>query len=101
MGSYYSDSIGDKFLVELEDDIRIKVIIGDFKADIHTDGTNRCINVYDSNGNFISHNVIEFIVDMSALDKTAKSWGDISAIEGFDGNIVAIYKIEESAYEEE
>jgi len=101
IGSYYSDSIGDKFLVEFEDGTRIKIIIGDFKADIHTDKTNRYTNIYDSNDNFISHNVIEFIVDMSTLDKTAKSWGDISAIEGFDGNIVAIYKIEESAYEKE
>ena len=93
MGSYYADSIGDKLVIELESGCRINVIIGDFKADKHTDETNRYTNVYDNNGNFISHNVVEFIVDMSTLNRTAKNWGDISAIEGFEGNIAAIYKI--------
>jgi hypothetical protein len=93
MGSYYTDSIGDKLIVELESGRRINVIIGDFKADRHTDETNRYTGVYDNNGNFISHNVVEFIVDMSTLNKTAKNWGDISAIEGFEGNIATIYKI--------
>ena len=96
MGSYYAESIGDKLVIELESGCRINVIIGDFKADKHTDETNRYTNVYDYNGNFISHNVVEFIVDMSTLDKTAKDWGDISAIEGFEGNIAAIYKIIEN-----
>lgn len=101
LGSYYSTTIGDKFVIELEDGTRIKAIVGDFKNDKHTDSTNRYTNVYDNNGNFISHNVIEFIIDMSTLDKTAKSWGDISAIDGFDGNIIAIYKMEESVYEKD
>lgn len=96
MGSYYAESIGDKLVIELESGCRINVIIGDFKADKYTDETNRYTDVYDNNGNFISHNVVEFIVDMSTLDKTAKNWGDISAIEGFEGNISAIYKIIEN-----
>lgn len=101
LGSYYSTTIGDKFVIELEDGTRIKAIVGDFKNDKHTDSTNRYTNVYDSNGNFVSHNVVEFVVDIYALDKTAKNWGDISAIDGFEGNISAIYKLEEIAYEKE
>lgn len=101
LGSFYTESIGDKFVVELDTGVRIKVIVGDFKADKHTDNTNRYIDIYDNNGNFISHNVIEFIVDTATLDKTAKNWGDISAIDGFEGNISAIYKLEEIAYEKE
>lgn len=101
LGSFYAESIGDKFVIELDSGVRIKVIVGDFKADKHTDNTNRYIDIYDINGNFISHNVIEFIVDTAILDRTAKDWGDISAIDGFEGNISAIYKLEEIAYEKE
>lgn len=101
MGSYYAKNIGDKFLIYLDTGEKIKVIIGDFKADEHTDETNRYRNVYNSNGDYISKNVIEFIVDITTLDETAKNWGDISAIDGFKGNISAIYKLEEMTYEKE
>ena len=101
MGSYYAKNIGDKFLIYLDTGEKIKVIIGDFKADEHTDETNKYTNVYDSNGDYISKNVIEFIVDMSTLDETTKNWGDVSAIDKFKGNISAIYKLEEKPYERE
>jgi hypothetical protein len=39
--------------------------------------------------------VVEFVVDMTILDKTARRMGDISYIEGFSGNIEQIVKVEE------
>lgn len=101
IGSYYSTTIGDKFVVYLEGGNRIKVIVGDFKDDAHTNDTHQYKSIYDMDGNFISKNVIGFIVDTSALDKTAKKLGDVSAIEGLNGNVIAIYKLEEIAYEKE
>lgn len=95
VGSYYSNTIGEKIEIELEGGCRIPAIVGDLKADVHTDEKNQYRAVYDSDGNFISKNVVEFIVDMNTLDKKAKNWGDISAIEGFEGNVVGIYKIDE------
>ena len=101
LGSYYASEIGEKFVITLDTGSRIKVIVGDIKADEHTDDSNRYRKIYNSNGEFISKNVVEFIVDTSALDKTAKNWGDISAIDGFEGNVTGIYKIVETAYEKE
>ena len=101
MGSYYVSEIGDKFLIYLDTGEKIKVIAGDIKANKHTDDTNRYKNVYDMDGNFIGKNVLEFIVDTSVLDEKAKNWGNISAIDGFEGSISAIYKLEEADYERE
>jgi cephalosporin hydroxylase len=39
--------------------------------------------------------VVEFVVDMQILDRTAKKMGDISYIEGFSGDIETIERIDE------
>jgi ribonucleoside-triphosphate reductase len=62
MGSYYSENVGDKFEITLENGNKFNVIIGDLKQDCHTDATNQYTPVYDNNGNFYGANVIEFIV---------------------------------------
>jgi hypothetical protein len=38
--------------------------------------------------------VIEFIVDTGSLDKKAKRMGDISYVDGFEGNIESVTKTE-------
>lgn len=93
MGTYYSDTIGDKFRITLEGDKTFDVMIGDIKADIHTDSSNMYSPVYDENGTFKSANVIEFIIDTKAVDKKVRLMGDISAYEEFKGNIVKIERI--------
>ena len=93
MGTYYSDNIGDKFRITLEGDKTFDVMIGDVKADIHTDKNNMYSPVYNSNGTFKSANVIEFIIDAKSIDRKVKLMGDVSAYDEFAGNIVKIERI--------
>lgn len=90
MGTYYSNNVGDTFRITLDNDISFNVIVGDIKADCHTDSKNMYSPVYDQNGNFISANVIEFIVDTKKLDRSVKKLGTIEAYDDFKGNIVKI-----------
>ena len=90
MGTYYSDNVGDTFKITLDNDYSFNVIIGDIKADCHTDSKNMYSPVYDENGNFVSANVIEFIVDTKKLDRSVKKLGTIEAYDDFKGNIVKI-----------
>lgn len=89
LGTGYASEVGDKFRVTLEDGSTIRVIVGDFKADSDTDSTNRYTEM--SNGN---KNILEFIVDVSALPRTAKRMGDISYIEGMSGDVETIERKE-------
>lgn len=89
VGSYYAEHIGDKLEITLASGEQFSAIVGDFKADRHTDSSNRYTAVEDSK------NVIEFIVDVQELDSTARRMGDISYVEGFDGSIERIEKIVE------
>ena len=90
MGTYYSDNVGDTFKITLDNDTSFNVIIGDIKADCHTDSQNMYSPVYDNNGNLISANVIEFIVDTKKLDKSVTKLGTVSTYDNFKGNIVKI-----------
>lgn len=90
MGTYYSDNVGDTFRITLDNDISFNVIVGDIKADCHTDSKNMYSPVYDEDGNFVSANVIEFIVDTKKLDRSVKRLGTIEAYDDFKGNIVKI-----------
>lgn len=93
MGTYYSNTVGDKFRITLEGDKIFDVMIGDIKADIHTDNSNMYSPVYNENGTFKSANVIEFIIDTKSVDRKVKLMGDVSAYEEFKGNIVKIERI--------
>ena len=93
MGTYYSDNIGDKFRITLENGNTFDVMIGDVKADIHTEKNNMYSTVYNSDGSFKSANVIEFSVDKKTISKKVKLWGDVSAYDEFAGNIVKIERI--------
>ena len=90
MGTYYSDNVGDTFKITLDNDTSFNVIIGDIKANCHTDSQNMYSPVYDNNGNLISANVIEFIVDTNKLDRSVTKLGTVSAYDDFKGNIIEI-----------
>lgn len=93
MGTYYSDTCGERFKITFEDGHEITVMIGDIKNDLHTNSTNQYTAVYNSNGEFISANVLEFIVDTSLLSKKAKNLGSVNCYEELCGNISTIEKI--------
>lgn len=71
LGSYYSHKIGQKVDLIMDNGEIIKCIVGDAKADIHTDSKNQ---------KTISNGCIsEFIVDMDRLEKSAKLSGNMSS----------------------
>ena len=88
LGSYYSTKIGDRFLVSLDTGITYTIVLGDCKADCHTNSTNQYVVV----GNKI--NIIEFIVDTYTLDYTVAQSGNIGTYDNLTGNVIGITKIE-------
>lgn len=70
LGSYYTHKIGQKVDLIMDDGTIIPCIVGDGKADIHTDSKNQ----KTQNGC-----ISEFIVDISVLNKDAKISGNISS----------------------
>lgn len=85
VGSYYSRSLGDTFIVKTEEGNEFKVIVCDFKSDRHTDKYHQ----YTAR----NYCIIEFYVDFKSSafkDTKADTSGSISSIPGFEGKIVSI-----------
>lgn len=93
VGSYYSETVGERFKITLDSDNEFTVIISDLKKDEHTDSSNRYSPVYDENGDFYSANILEFIVDVNQLHSMVTTLGTVSYYSEFEGNIVSIEKI--------
>lgn len=85
MGTYYSNTIGETFLITLDTGVTFKAIICDVKSDIHTNETNQYTK---SNGC-----MIEFYVDTELLYELARRMGDCSYIPGFSGMVINVEKI--------
>lgn len=70
IGTFSNATVGTYIDLILENETIIPCVVGDFKADIHTDSTNKVT----------SHNgcVSEFLIDKNTLHSTAKKIGDIS-----------------------
>jgi hypothetical protein len=79
VGSHYCSTIGTKIDVVLSNGNTIPCILGDQKSDKHTDATN---SYHAVDGSYV-----EFIVDTSALDSSAKVSGNCSSISEFAGTI--------------
>ena len=87
LGTYYADSIGEEFRITLDTGKSFNAVVGDFKADRHTDALNQYTPMENRKC------VVEFVVDTPSLDKTAKRMGDISYIKGFNGNVEKIENV--------
>lgn len=95
LGSYYAEYIGQTFHIKTTDGNEFDCVIGDFKADRHTDSLHQYTPMDPQDGSAVRKCVVEFVVDTGMLDKTARRMGDISYIEGFSGNIQEIERAEE------
>lgn len=93
MGTHYATECGARFKVTFDTGNVITVTVGDIKADIHTDTTNRYSAVYDGNNNLVSANVLEFIVDENKLPSEYKVYGSVDKHSALKGNIKTIEKI--------
>ena len=91
LGSYYGTEIGTRYNITLDNGTTFTAVLGDCKADIHTDAMNQ----YRSAGYSGEYqNVIEFIVDNNYLSNEVKSMGNIGAYDMFNcTGIVSIAKI--------
>jgi len=90
---YYSQEVGKTFRIIFDNGNDILVIVGDIKADSHTDPEHKYTAVYDSSGNFISANVLEFVVDTNKISRKAKRMGSVGVYKMLQGNIASITEI--------
>lgn len=86
LGTYYADYIGQRFIITFDCGTVIQAVVGDFKANIDTDDTNR----------YIEHNenIVEFIIDAEIVCDRVLTSGDVSGIIAL-GDVAGIFKIKE------
>lgn len=90
LGSGFGTKIGSKYLITLDSGEQFKAILGDQKADQHTDASHRYMAASNGQGN-----IVEFLVETRYLENMARVMGDISYISHgkFEGNIVEIKEL--------
>lgn len=86
VGTVYG-SVGDTVTVTLDTGLKFDCIIGDSK------GNRVSHNIYNNQGEFISANIVEFIVDKDKLNRAVKMSGDVSSIDKFKGEVISIEKL--------
>jgi len=89
LGTGYADAIGDKFRITLDSGETFLAIAADFKADCDTDSTHRYTPM-----SYGGKNVVEFVVETSALPTEARRMGDISYCGDMSGDISKIERME-------
>lgn len=92
MGTFYAQSCGEYFNVTLESGESFLVVTGDIKSDKHTDDSNMYSPVY-IDGRMEYANIIEFIVDTSAMSRSVRRSGNIGTIDCFSGQIKSIERV--------
>lgn len=90
LGTGYAESCGERFEITLDSGNTFTAVVGDIKADKHTDPTNRYVELWEGHGD-----MVEFIVDTNELDKHIKIMGSIGEYEEYSGSVVSIVPIEE------
>lgn len=75
VGTYYAKECGKVFFVEFDTGEWIYVVVGDIKANVHTNSTNQFS--FAGNSKELG-NLLEFIVDTDVLSSDAKFQGDVS-----------------------
>lgn len=85
VGTGWGVIVGDTVLIKCENGNSFEAIIGDIKANAHTGSDNKTTS---SNGCRC-----EFIVDMSRLNSTVKSRGNVAVLAKYSGYITEVIKI--------
>ena len=89
LGSYYSTSIGDRFLVTLDTGKSFTVMLADGKWDIDCDVDNMYTPTIDYNGNKAG-NLLEFIIDKYAVSDEMYEYGSLDYYEEFKGSVASM-----------
>ena len=85
LGSYYGTELGAEYIVTLSNGNTFKVMLCDYKKDIHTDDKNQ-VTLGDGS-------ILEFYVDASKLPKIARVTGTVGSINFFSGEVISIVRI--------
>lgn len=86
LGSYYGTSLGTKYKITLDTGNVFYAILGEFKANIHTNSTHQ----YSPRNN----DVVEFVIDETTLNPTVKSAGSANVYMPLNGKVAKIERID-------
>jgi len=85
VGTGWGVSVGDSAVITCDNGNSFEVVIGDAKANIHTDSENKTT---------LSNNCrCEFIVDSRQLNPTIKTMGNVAVLEQYNGYVINVQKI--------
>lgn len=90
LGTGYTNEIGDRFQITLNNGEVFTVVVGDIKADVHTDDSCRYVRIDNE-----SVNVLEFIVDTNKLKENIKITGTVGTYPHLSGNIIKIGSVQD------
>lgn len=90
LGTYFSDTVGDRFKVYLDNGNSFYATVGDIKADSTTDEMNAYVPIDNATGN-----MVEFIIDDKAANTNMLMTGTVSYYDFFDGAVVGIERIDD------
>ena len=85
LGSYYGTTIGTKYKITLDTGKVFYGALADCKANIHTNSTNQYAGHKD---------VVEFLVDTRALNRTVRRMGNANYYEPLKGKIAKIERLD-------
>lgn len=90
LGTYFSDNVGDRFKIYLDNGNSFYATVGDIKADSVTDELNAYVPMDNSIGN-----MVEFIIDDKAANTNMLMLGTVSYHDFFNGSVINIERIED------
>ncbi len=89
LGTAYAKNCGERFEITLESGNTFTAVVGDIKADCHTDPTNSYVELQNGGGD-----MVEFIVDTGELDDYIRIMGSIGEYDDYSGSVVSIVRLE-------
>lgn len=89
IGTYFSNNVGDRFKIYLDNGNSFYATIGDIKADSTTDEMNAYVPIDNTTGN-----MVEFIIDDKAANTNMLMMGTVSYYDFFDGAVIDIERID-------
>ena len=89
LGTAYAEGCGERFEITLDSGNTFTAIVGDIKADCHTDPSNRYVELWEGHGD-----MVEFIVETEKLDDTVRIMGSVGEYEKYSGSVTSIVPIE-------
>lgn len=89
LGTYFSNNVGDRFKIYLDNGNSFYATVGDIKADSVTDEMNAYVPMDNATGN-----MVEFIIDDRAANTNMLMLGTVSYHDFFNGSVINIERIE-------